>query len=57
MSAPERVLGLVVQNANAHRTGFGPQWEDTFVGFPACHTGYPAVRRGESEGGRSSSNR
>jgi pimeloyl-ACP methyl ester carboxylesterase len=29
MQAPERVLGLVVQNANAHRTGFGPQWAAT----------------------------
>lgn len=27
MQAPERVLGLIVQNANAHRTGMGPQWE------------------------------
>jgi hypothetical protein len=26
MQAPERVLGLIVQNANAHRTGLGPQW-------------------------------
>lgn len=29
MKAPERVLGLVIQNANAHRTGFGPEWKDT----------------------------
>ncbi|HEY0685082.1 MAG TPA: alpha/beta hydrolase [Steroidobacter sp.] len=29
MQAPERVLGLIVQNANAHRSGFGPQWADT----------------------------
>ena len=27
MQAPERVLGLIVQNANAHRTGLGPQWD------------------------------
>jgi pimeloyl-ACP methyl ester carboxylesterase len=27
MQAPERVLGLIIQNANAHRTGFGPMWE------------------------------
>lgn len=27
MQAPEQVLGLIVQNANAHRTGLGPQWE------------------------------
>jgi pimeloyl-ACP methyl ester carboxylesterase len=26
MQAPEHVLGLIVQNANAHRTGLGPQW-------------------------------
>jgi pimeloyl-ACP methyl ester carboxylesterase len=31
MQAPERVLGLVVQNANAHRTGFGPQWAGTLA--------------------------
>lgn len=29
MDAPEQVLGLIVQNANAHRTGFGPQWAAT----------------------------
>ena len=26
MHAPEQVLGLVIQNANAHRTGWGPGW-------------------------------
>lgn len=26
MQAPEQVLGLIVQNANAHRTGLGSQW-------------------------------
>src|SRR5687767_14848791 len=26
IQAPERVLGLIVQNANAHRTGLGPPW-------------------------------
>ena len=26
---PDRVLGLIIQNANAHRTGFGPGWRDT----------------------------
>jgi pimeloyl-ACP methyl ester carboxylesterase len=26
MEAPERVLGLIVQNANAHRSGLGPPW-------------------------------
>ena len=29
MQAPERVLGLIVQNANAHRTGLGPEWDAT----------------------------
>ncbi len=27
MQAPERVLGLIVQNANARRTGLGSQWD------------------------------
>jgi pimeloyl-ACP methyl ester carboxylesterase len=31
MLAPERVLGLIVQNANAHRTGLGPQWAGTLA--------------------------
>lgn len=26
MQAPEKVLGLIIQNANAHRTGWGPGW-------------------------------
>jgi pimeloyl-ACP methyl ester carboxylesterase len=25
------VRGLIIQNANAHRTGFGPQWKDTLA--------------------------
>jgi pimeloyl-ACP methyl ester carboxylesterase len=29
MQAPARVLGLIVQNANAHRTGWGPGWAAT----------------------------
>jgi pimeloyl-ACP methyl ester carboxylesterase len=28
MQAPERVLGLIIQNANAHPTGLGPQWAE-----------------------------
>jgi pimeloyl-ACP methyl ester carboxylesterase len=28
---PERVTGLIVQNANAHREGFGPAWEQTLA--------------------------
>ena len=31
MQAPERVLGLIVQNANAHRTGIGPIWADALA--------------------------
>nr|WP_298716763.1 alpha/beta hydrolase [uncultured Steroidobacter sp.] len=31
MQAPEQVLGLIVQSANAHRTGFGPQWAATMA--------------------------
>jgi pimeloyl-ACP methyl ester carboxylesterase len=31
MQAPERVLGLIIQNANAHRTGIGPQWAGTLA--------------------------
>ncbi len=31
MQAPEQVLGLIVQNANAHRTGLGPQWAATMA--------------------------
>jgi pimeloyl-ACP methyl ester carboxylesterase len=27
MQAPERVLGLIIQNANAHQTGLGPIWD------------------------------
>jgi pimeloyl-ACP methyl ester carboxylesterase len=29
MQAPEKVLGLFIQNANAHRTGHGPGWAAT----------------------------
>jgi pimeloyl-ACP methyl ester carboxylesterase len=29
MQAPEKVLGLIVQNANAYRTGWGPGWAAT----------------------------
>jgi pimeloyl-ACP methyl ester carboxylesterase len=31
MDAPELVSGLIVQNANAHRTGLGPQWTETLA--------------------------
>lgn len=26
LQAPDKVLGLIIQNANAHRTGLGPPW-------------------------------
>jgi len=29
MRAPDKVLGLIIQNANAHESGFGPQWAAT----------------------------
>lgn len=29
LAEPEAVLGLIVQNANAHESGFGPAWKDT----------------------------
>lgn len=29
MAEPDLVLGLIVQNANAHHSGFGPQWKAT----------------------------
>jgi pimeloyl-ACP methyl ester carboxylesterase len=31
MQAPERVSGLIIQNANAHRTGLGPHWAETLA--------------------------
>jgi pimeloyl-ACP methyl ester carboxylesterase len=31
MAAPELVAGLIVQNANAHRTGLGPPWRETLA--------------------------
>lgn len=31
MQAPEKVLGLIVQNGNAHRSGLGPQWAQTLA--------------------------
>jgi pimeloyl-ACP methyl ester carboxylesterase len=35
MRAPDRVSGLIIQNANAHRSGFGPQWADTLAFWSA----------------------
>ena len=31
MKQPDALLGLIIQNANAHRSGFGPQWEQTIA--------------------------
>jgi pimeloyl-ACP methyl ester carboxylesterase len=31
MNAPELVAGLIIQNANAHRTGLGPPWRETLA--------------------------
>jgi pimeloyl-ACP methyl ester carboxylesterase len=31
MHAPALVTGLIIQNANAHTSGFGPQWADTIA--------------------------
>jgi pimeloyl-ACP methyl ester carboxylesterase len=29
MRSPQLIRGLIIQNANAHRSGLGPQWADT----------------------------
>lgn len=31
MQSPEKVMGLIIQNANAHRSGLGPQWAATMA--------------------------
>lgn len=31
LQAPTRVRGLIIQNANAHRSGFGPSWAATMA--------------------------
>jgi pimeloyl-ACP methyl ester carboxylesterase len=38
MQAPDLVLGFIVQNANAHRTGLGPQWAQTLAYLVVPHT-------------------
>jgi pimeloyl-ACP methyl ester carboxylesterase len=35
MRRPERVLGLIIQNANAHTTGHGPAWAGTLAFWAA----------------------
>lgn len=39
MRAPELVEGLIIQNANAHRSGFGPQWAETLEFWTAPDAG------------------
>ncbi|MER9289171.1 alpha/beta hydrolase [Mesorhizobium sp. M0239] len=39
MRAPELVEGLIIQNANAHRSGFGPQWAATLDFWAAPNAG------------------
>jgi pimeloyl-ACP methyl ester carboxylesterase len=31
MRSPQQVRGFIIQNANVHRTGLGPQWEQTLA--------------------------
>jgi pimeloyl-ACP methyl ester carboxylesterase len=38
MDAPDLVLGLIIQNANAHRTGWGPTWAQTRAFWTAPNT-------------------
>jgi pimeloyl-ACP methyl ester carboxylesterase len=33
MNEPEQVLGLIIQNANTHHSGFGPAWKDTLASW------------------------
>jgi pimeloyl-ACP methyl ester carboxylesterase len=39
MQAPDLVDGLIIQNANAHRSGFGPQWAPTMDFWAAPNAG------------------
>jgi pimeloyl-ACP methyl ester carboxylesterase len=39
MRAPHLVSGLIIQNANAHRSGFGSQWADTLEFWSAPNAG------------------
>lgn len=47
MQAPDQALGLIIQNANAHRTGHGPGWAatQTYCGPPRKPTGRRRPRR------------
>jgi pimeloyl-ACP methyl ester carboxylesterase len=56
MQAPERVVGLIVQNANAHQTGLGPPWAPVMAYWSdpdpeneaaaTAHLTYEGVRNG-----------
>lgn len=43
MNRPDRVLGLIIQNANAHATGWGPGWQDTLNFWRAPDAGNEAA--------------
>ena len=54
MKDPDSVLGFIVQNANAHRSGFGPQWKDTidYWSHPDAHNEAAATAHLTYEGTR-----
>ena len=54
MQAPELVDGLIIQNANAHRAGLGPQWAETkaFWAAPTAENERPAMAHLTPEGTR-----
>jgi pimeloyl-ACP methyl ester carboxylesterase len=54
MKDPDSVLGLIVQNANAHLSGFGPGWEETIAywSHPNAQTEAAATRHLTYEGTR-----
>lgn len=54
MRAPELVEGLIIQNANAHRSGFGPPWADTleFWAAPDARNEHAATAHLTLEGTR-----
>lgn len=54
MRAPRLVRGLIVQNANAHHSGFGPQWADTleFGSAPSARNEEAATAHLTQEGTR-----
>jgi pimeloyl-ACP methyl ester carboxylesterase len=54
MQEPDSLLGLIVQNANAHVSGFGPGWEETraYWSHPNPQTEAAATRHLTYEGTR-----